>query len=810
MASQLNLQQKIIALEPKIIDPSKCLPRTSLYHQIQANAQSTIDNQNRKFNLGNGQLFTDPILAADQLLLREYADSALFDTNRHNPIFIPNVFQSHQYTKKDSTVHLLDYDVDINTLKKSLDNLKKDSPAYWFTGELQAFYDLQLNNSGDEINAREFSNWILNVKIMYLLMEEIGNQPTQGCFRMLCCFRQPSTNDLTLPSTTEDSKTFIQACIQKLASKSPGSKLEQTLKKTLKDAKKEVENLVKQNQPSHSTIKWLFGLVLSELGEKGEHSFFRKLYSLKDDPVLEDTVILSSINFLTNVQKKMHQEIDVLLFSWTKKLIIGVEIKRTLTGKAFDQLNKYHKLIEGKLGDQLGHGWTYHPVICVGTDDLSFNNQHYIDQETDLKCWLSTLLAKYPTVSSGIPFIPAVNQVKDLLRIIVFAIHASKTASITRSNWVEYISQAIDTVCTTDNILFYSQRQLPIMKTDTSEFDKIILLAPYGCGKSFILQEKAKQLSGMAQYKGRVMYAIETSDLETLLKWRLKDELGKEHGVDVYGYRDYSVLINEEEIEKLMERIKTKKINALFIDECWITREKTKEMVMKVKQHVDVIWIASNGYGHRDILLGDEDLSVYDDFIKFELDVNLRNCESIAKEALSYEERYSSGYKEGLVLPPPNHPDGEKPYHFVSFEDAMKEMRRITNNGVLVISHNLPYEADDFQTLNKLKLKWKRYGEYKNDFNTGESPYQYLKDGNILLVEDYELIIGFEWENIIILVKEDNAFGLDNHPCNLFMRCTTNLMLVDIVEDISSDETSRRHTSSDVSDESSSDVSSDD
>ena len=66
-----------------------------------------------------------------------------------------------------------------------------------------------------------------------------------------------------------------------------------------------MEDLVKQNPPSHPAIKWLFDLVLSELGEKGEHSFFHKLYSIKDDPVLQDTVIRNSINCLTNVQKKM-------------------------------------------------------------------------------------------------------------------------------------------------------------------------------------------------------------------------------------------------------------------------------------------------------------------------------------------------------------------------------------------------------------------------------------------------------------------------------------------------------------------------
>ena len=220
----------------------------------------------------------------------------------------------------------------------------------------------------------------------------------------------------------------------------------------------------------------------------------------------------------------------------------SVEIKRTLTAKAFEQLNKYHKLIEERLSDQLASGWTYHPVVYVGKDCLLFNNQHYITQETDLKCWLSSLLAKYPTVPTGIPFISPVNQLHDLLRIIVFAVHASKTAPITTTNWVEYISQAIDTVCTTDNILFYSQRQLPIMKTESPEFNRLILYSAYGCGKSFLLQEKAKQLSGTKEYKGRVMYIIRrVKDKETLLEWKLKDEFGKDHDIIVYGFHDEPV-----------------------------------------------------------------------------------------------------------------------------------------------------------------------------------------------------------------------------------------------------------------------------
>ena len=213
MTSQIHLQQKVAALKLKLINPTKCVPKTSLYHQILGNSQATVDNQNRKFNLGNGQLFTDPIMAADQLLEREYFDSSLFDVNCHGPVFIPPVFQSNQYKKTDSSVHLLDYDVDVETFKKSLDNLMNDFPNHWFTHELKSFYNLQVKNPGDQINAKELNNWMFNVKIMYLLVKELG------------------TNKVNLPSTTSDNSTFIQACIQGLTLTSPGTSLEQILKK---------------------------------------------------------------------------------------------------------------------------------------------------------------------------------------------------------------------------------------------------------------------------------------------------------------------------------------------------------------------------------------------------------------------------------------------------------------------------------------------------------------------------------------------------------------------------------------------------
>ena len=122
---------------------------------------------------------------------------------------------------------------------------------------------------------------------------------------------------------------------------------------------------------------------------------------------------------------------------------------------------------------------------------------------------------------------------------------------------------------------------------------------------------------------------------------------------------------------QLIETIRKKNINALFIDECFIFLDEWKEMIKELKRPVDVIWIATNALGHHRFLSSNDDLTVYNDFIKVKLDVNLRNCESIVKEAFRCDERFDSGYKEGLVLPPKNFPNGVDPTHFNSCEDAI-------------------------------------------------------------------------------------------------------------------------------------------
>ena len=91
------------------------------------------------------------------------------------------------------------------------------------------------------------------------------------------------------------------------------------------------------------------------------------------------------------------------------------------------------------------------------------------------------------------------------------------------------------------------------------------------------------------------------------------------------------------------------------MDECDIRYDEWKETISTIKGQLDVIWIASDAYGHRNILSG-EDLSTYDDLTKFKLSTNLRNCKAIVDEAIQYnereDEREAFNYTEGLKLPP--------------------------------------------------------------------------------------------------------------------------------------------------------------
>ena len=519
-----SIAQKLSLLQPKPIDPSKCDPNKSLYWQIIRNNQLASDRQAKQFNLGNSQRFTDPIKAAQYLLQREYGDSSLFNEDVNEAIFIPPTFVSHQYTK-NSFASILDYEVkkDVNRL---LDNLKEHSPEHWLTRELQTFMLTQIGLGC--IDKKAFDGWRLNLQIMHLVFQEL------------------KADKVSLPSTTSDLNDFIQACINEITSRSPESTLKTFLTKSSgkRNFNKILKEKIEENPPQDSNLQWLIALELSELGEKIEHWFYNQLSPLKGEG-LQDTVVLSSVNFLTNVRNKIQKEADFFIISWKRQLIISIEMKRNLINdRVFQQLDSNHRLFEERLGDQLQAGWTFFPVVCVEQCNMAFNSQHYINMETEIKPWLASIFNKFP-LNQIIQTPTQVDQVKKILKIIIFAIHVSKkdqTAPITTSNWVEYIQTAIENVSTTSNVLFYSNQQMNVMDTNDERFQKLLIRGPFSTGKSILLQQKAIYLNKQPEYNGKVIFVVgckPTHSLHTLLYYRMKIDLEEKHGITVFNINSW-------------------------------------------------------------------------------------------------------------------------------------------------------------------------------------------------------------------------------------------------------------------------------
>ena len=126
-------------------------------------------------------------------------------------------------------------------------------------------------------------------------------------------------------------------------------------------------------------------------------------------------------------------------------------------------------------------------------------------------------------------------------------------------------------------------------------------------------------------------------------------------------------------------------------------------------------------------------------------------------------------------MPPNNFPTGCTPIFVDSFEEAIKEARKRTKDGILVIKD---IDMDDKANyLKQTKEKWKRYDFIHNDFKENENPYKFLQEGNVLCVECEEAY-GFEWKTVILFEREIKTSSASDHDCNLMMRCTTNLIVL--------------------------------
>eukprot|EP00111_Clytia_hemisphaerica_P005277 TCONS_00015242-protein len=551
----------------------------------------------------------------------------------------------------------------------------------------------------------------------------------------------------------------------------------------MKALRRRIEKLIENNSPIDFNLKWFFGLDIAELaGEEGEHCSFDDLVSLKDETCLQNAIILHSATFLTDIASKEHQEFDFLIFFPARKLLIGIESKRQLTDTAFTQLNTYYRLFEEGLSDQLGPGWTFFPVISVQKDLVKFQNHHYIHSDTDINIWLSSILKKYPVLSEADTTL-SLENLKKVVRIVVFTIHLSKKnlkTPIIVSNWVDYITEAIKTVSNSNNILFYSARQLPVLTSNDPAYKKVVIHGGFGVGKTFLLQEKAIMLNELPDFKGRVMFlSLASIDApKSLLYHKLR------HDFDQCGIklRKFCPL----NIDLMVKEIQNDDIKALLIDECDVLRLQEDSLIDILLKLVEVIWVAPNAksqYAGRDNFLRD-------DFLFLNLSQNLRNSRATAQMAKKHAEKSNYLYKEGVKMPPANFPSGCPPTFVHTFKEAVQLARNQSNHGILCILEifdNLKnFDIKELKTftdfLDQMQEEWKIYDMKpwieQSDFNECENPYKYLCDGKFLFASNRS-VIGFEWPTVISFASRYFSYNfVEEHECNYFLRCTTNLILV--------------------------------
>ena len=171
-----------------------------------------------------------------------------------------------------------------------------------------------------------------------------------------------------------------------------------------------------------------------------------------------------------------------------------------------------------------------------------------------------------------------------------------------------------------------------------------------------------------------------------------------------------------------------------------------------------------------------------DEFTFLDLAHNFRNSREIVNMTKSCADKKGYGFKKCIVMPPENFPQGCPPIFVKSLADAMKEARKRTKDGILVVD-NLEDIKIDVDHLNQTKEKWKRYYYDTNDFKENENPYKFLQERNVLVVDGH-LINGFEWTTVVIVKGHTISMHATYHECNHMMRCTTNLIVVSGEENI--------------------------
>ena len=125
------------------------------------------------------------------------------------------------------------------------------------------------------------------------------------------------------------------------------------------------------------------------------------------------------------------------------------------------------------------------------------SNDHFIHSEIDIKQWIQRVVMN--SFPETLDYSVSLEQLRNVLKILVFVLQMSKSSipssgnnvnpplgTIVESKWVKFVTEALKTISTKTNIIFYSNNQLPIFLNNGPEYQKVFLDGCYRVGKTFL------------------------------------------------------------------------------------------------------------------------------------------------------------------------------------------------------------------------------------------------------------------------------------------------------------------------------------
>lgn len=480
-------------------------------------------NKEYKFNLGLGYTTNCPEKAAKTLLEREYSDTHLYDVTKEAAVFIPPIFVSHEHTNDFGNLKFNSKEEILKELKTMIDNIDKgDNKDEWYFPYLLR-----------EFTIDEFDDWRNKMKLLCVLrMGEEKNIITPGYL---------NTNTLeslwgtSYPLSTVRDKNKI--------------------KEKINGKYKRIT--AQEEAPRNYYFRRLLLNPMRAVGDEAERWLYEELQLHRGD-LLKDAVVLHTLEInpsrINTSERRKQQEHDFVLFFPNRKLIIGIEVKRSLTRESADsalfQLAKLRNLIRNQCDEQFKN-WNFYPVIFTMDNILAVNSDQIITKKTDFIAWLDKTLQQFRIVELSGYTQKLYNMFKtfigyndnsgrneswcQLIRVLerlVFLMHISKGRGrglIRTSNWTGYITESIHNVSTKDSILFYTNEQLPIFES-SDDYNKLVLLGGYGTGKTILMMEKIEQILEEEEEANRIWFVLPEDKclllkLSLERKWKDKNEI---------------------------------------------------------------------------------------------------------------------------------------------------------------------------------------------------------------------------------------------------------------------------------------------